>query len=464
MSWGQELGPIDHDAPNLFVYTPNGNSSGTMYDDYDYESGFFNLTLDDCKEQYAVRSLELSNTHKDKFCKVTFDSIACWPPTLFNETATISCFSELFHIKYDSSQNATRFCHANGTWSKQNFSMCKELIEIPENTSTQADIYFVGFTLSLITLTIAVGIFMCFKDLRCLRNKIHINLMWSYILMYCTWIVMLMLIKYRYKSIVLCRFGTMLLHYSHASTFFWMFVEGMYLYTLVVRTMRRKSFKLRVYVSIGWGIPLLFIILWGVLKGAMSDSNDENECPWLQNDSLDWIYLAPSLLVIFVNLAFLFSIMWVLITKLRSSPAVIEHQQHYKAARALLILMPLLGVTWVITIYVPSDPTETQIFQIAQTALLSTQGLMIALFYCFLNTEVQATIKHHYDNWKARRSFESNNHRKSNGLVSHSRHTEWTLINSDEPEALSSEKTNNLTTLSNIPDVPTTSEVPDIEI
>nr|CAH7727225.1 unnamed protein product [Callosobruchus chinensis]CAH7747951.1 unnamed protein product [Callosobruchus chinensis] len=77
--------------------------------------------------------------------------------------------------------------------------------------------------------------------------------MWSYILTYCCWIMTLLMLYYGSNMSVICNFTVILLHYFHSTTFFWMFVEGLYLYILVVRTLTRENFKLRVYFSIGWG-------------------------------------------------------------------------------------------------------------------------------------------------------------------------------------------------------------------
>ncbi|KAH0821838.1 hypothetical protein GEV33_000953 [Tenebrio molitor] len=65
--------------------------------------------------------------------------------------------------------------------------------------------------------------------------------------------------------------------------------------------------------------------------------------------------------------------MWVLITKLRSANTV-ETQQYHKAAKALLVLMPLLGITYVITIYAPTPDKKSEIiFECIRAVLLSTQ-------------------------------------------------------------------------------------------
>ncbi|VEN43665.1 unnamed protein product, partial [Callosobruchus maculatus] len=122
-----------------------------------------NVTLDQCRSAFADESQQLADAHPEGFCRVAFDSVLCWPPTPLNQTATVKCFSELFHIKYDDTQNATRDCLWNGTWSKSNYSMCKEIIVLSTDVETQTTIYFVGYTLSLVTLTIAMAIFTYFK-------------------------------------------------------------------------------------------------------------------------------------------------------------------------------------------------------------------------------------------------------------------------------------------------------------
>ncbi|XP_030749956.1 diuretic hormone receptor-like [Sitophilus oryzae] len=328
------------------------------------------LKLEDCQKTYANETLRLQETHPDGFCNVSFDNILCWPPTPINTKAEVKCFSEFMGIYYDDSQNVTRMCLENGTWNKSTYDNCKELDLLSSNVDTQIYIYLIGFIISTITLIVALFIFTYFKELRCLRNIIHMNLMWSYLLTYTMWIIMLIELNYfKEHMAVMCVYLVTLLHYFHITTFFWMFVEGLYLYILVVRTLTRESFKLRVYLGIGWGTPLLFIIIWVIFKSLFPPLHNESDvCDWFRDSYLDILFQAPTIAVLIINIIFMMSIMVVLVTKLRSANTL-EIQQYRKAVKALAVLIPLLGVTYAITIYAPVHT----IWDLLRSVLLSLQ-------------------------------------------------------------------------------------------
>ncbi|KAK9890907.1 hypothetical protein WA026_012249 [Henosepilachna vigintioctopunctata] len=407
-SWQSETSNVDMNGEQLI----NNTNVGAFFE------SFINQSF--CESLYSNNTLVLSEENPSGYCGPVADPVACWPPTPANTTAIIKCLSELYSVKYDDTQNATRFCMWNGTWTKANYSACREIIPVELDVETQATIYFVGYTFGLISLSVAVGIFIYYKELRCLRNTIHMNLMWSYMLTYTMWIITLISLNASSNISVPCIFIITLLHYFNTTTFFWMFVEGLYLYILVVETLTRENFKLRIYLLIGWVVPMLFIAVWTICKSFISSSDDpDNTCSWFEYHLVDWIFQGPQVTVLLLNLIFLVAIMWVLVTKLRSANTV-ETQQYHKAAKALLVLMPLLGVTYVITIWAPTpDPSSKNIFERARAVLLSLQGFTVALLYCFLNTEVQNAVRHHLATWKTRRSLGPNR------LRSGSRSKDW---------------------------------------
>lgn len=67
-----------------------------------------------------------------------------------------------------------------------------------------------------------------------------------------------------------------------------------------------------------------------------------------------------------------------LITKLRSANNV-ETQQYRKASKALLVLIPLLGVTYVLVLAGPEEGHVANIFTFARAFLLSSQVTLYPL-------------------------------------------------------------------------------------
>ncbi|KAK7866684.1 hypothetical protein R5R35_003228 [Gryllus longicercus] len=104
-----------------------------------------------------------------------------------------------------------------------------------------------------------------------------------------------------------------------------------------------------------------------------------------------------------MNLVFLVSIMWVLITKLRSANTA-ETKQYRKATKALLVLFPLLGITYILMMQGPMEGVAGDVFRNTRALLVGLQGFTVALFYCFVNTEVQNTLRHRMSRWREARA------------------------------------------------------------
>lgn len=67
-------------------------------------------------------------------------------------------------------ENASRFCHANGTWDKANYDQCKDLVDkltdgmdIKPHVELATNIYGAGYTLSLVALSLGLAVFIHFK-------------------------------------------------------------------------------------------------------------------------------------------------------------------------------------------------------------------------------------------------------------------------------------------------------------
>uniref|UniRef100_A0A182IPK0 Diuretic hormone receptor n=1 Tax=Anopheles atroparvus TaxID=41427 RepID=A0A182IPK0_ANOAO len=361
---------------------------------------------------------------QDVACPSFFDMVSCWPRTPPNTMAVLPCFAELKGVQYDSSQNATRFCNADGSWDNYtDYDRCEHLAQSSPVPSFEPGIelptliYFVGYSISLAALVLAVAVLVYFKDLRCLRNTIHVNLFLTYIMSSSLWILLLSIHFSVDLDVFSCISLMTLFHYFNTTNFFWMLVEGLYLYMLVVQTFSGDTLRFRKYAIIGWGGPSVFIVAWAIAKPFFPASTSlehprklEIECSWMRESHIDWIVHGPSCAVLVINLIFLLRIMW-----LRSANTV-ETRQYRKASKALLVLIPLLGITYLIVIYGPDEGVGSHIFAITRAFLLSTQGFVVSLLYCFLNSEVRQTLRHHFYRWRDERNILSgkvNNHHRS---------------------------------------------------
>ncbi|XP_077554041.1 diuretic hormone receptor-like [Haemaphysalis longicornis] len=365
-------------------------------------------------------------------CLPAWDGLSCWPRTPAAHTVSIPCFSTLNGVNYDSTQNASRFCSASGVWAgKSDYSHCVPVFEV-ERPIDGTTLYYIGYGMSLCALSIALWIFLYYKELRCLRNTIHVNLMVTYFLISITWITTATLQSVPsaayHKSAC---FMYVVLTYLMGTNFFWMFVEGLYLFILVVKTFSIELVRVHVYAVIGWGIPLVVVAVWAVTKAYLSPNhNDPNlsggMCIWQLKDIYDCIFIGPVMLVLLTNIFFLSQIMWVLITKLRAATSV-ESQQYRKAAKALLVLIPLLGVSYILVIWTPQHKTAKVVFTYLQIALLSTQGFSVAVLYCFLNGEVRNSVRHHLERWKTMRALRRGGDRCRQALGCGRSHKPFTL-------------------------------------
>ena len=132
-----------------------------------------------------------------------------------------------------------------------------------------------------------------------------------------------------------------------------------------------------------------------------------HQCPFMEATNHEWIYTGPVILLLVANAFFLVSIFYVVVTKLRSTgQREASDHQNWRAAKALLVIIPLLGITYLITI-VPITSNTSSLFYFIfvhfRAVLLSTQGLTVTLPYCFLNTEVKGILQHHWTRWRNNR-------------------------------------------------------------
>ncbi|XP_032257734.1 corticotropin-releasing factor receptor 2 isoform X6 [Phoca vitulina] len=309
----------------------------------------------------------------------------------------------------DKKGNAYRECLENGTWaSRINYSQCEPILDDKRKYDLHYRVALVvnylGHCVSVAALVAAFLLFLALRSIRCLRNVIHWNLITTFILRNVVWFLLQLIDHEVHESNeVWCRCVTTIFNYFVVTNFFWMFVEGCYLHTAIVMTYSTEHLRKWLFLFIGWCIPCPIIVAWAIGKLYY-----ENEQCWFgkePGDLVDYIYQGPIILVLLINFVFLFNIVRILMTKLRASTTS-ETIQYRKAVKATLVLLPLLGITYMLFFINPGEDDLSQIvFIYFNSFLQSFQGFFVSVFYCFLNGEVRSAVRKRWHRWQDHHSL-----------------------------------------------------------
>ncbi|KAK7134288.1 hypothetical protein R3I93_017640 [Phoxinus phoxinus] len=364
----------------------------------------------ECQLKISFTQSLLNFNASDTGCLVEWDGVNCWPAVSVGERVSVSCPPPLLN----SHELITRTCTTEG-WSRLSvpyYSACFQ-----DNSTEQEDtghrreyfsmvklIYTVGYGVSIGSLCIAVFIFCIFRKLLCTRTYIHLNLFSTFILRALAVFVKDAVlfaddtINHCTVSTVLCKAVVTFFQYCVLSNFYWLLVEGLYLQTLLVFTFAHKGTFFWWYTLIGWGTPSVTVIIWTFLKHKY----DNYGC-WDDMDSgYWWIIKIPILLSVFVNFVVFVNISRMIVVKTKTPESNGGDRRLYRRlAKSTLLLIPLFGVHYTVFALFPEHVgLEARLF--FELVLGSFQGFIVALLYCFMNTEVQNEIRKEIEKYKSR--------------------------------------------------------------
>ncbi|XP_073767208.1 adhesion G-protein coupled receptor D1 isoform X2 [Danio rerio] len=256
-------------------------------------------------------------------------------------------------------------------------------------------ISYIGCSISIFCLAITLVTFAVLSSVSTIRNQryhIHANLAFAILVAQ-----ILLLISFRFTHGTLpCKIMAVLLHFFFLCAFSWMLVEGLHLYSMVIKVFGSEGSKHFYYYAIGWGCPLVICVV-SMTSSLHSYGEDDNCWLSLKNGAI-WAFVAPALFVILVNIGIL-----VAVTRIISRISAENYKVHGDAnsvkltTKAVAVLLPILGISWVFGVLAVND--HSLLFQYMFAVFNSLQGFFIFLFHCLLNSEVRAAFKHKTKVW-----------------------------------------------------------------
>ncbi|XP_078390655.1 calcitonin gene-related peptide type 1 receptor-like [Cetorhinus maximus] len=276
-------------------------------------------------------------------------------------------------------------------------------------------------------LLLSLCIFFYFKSLSCQRISLHKSLFISYILNSIVTIIWLTAVANDQELVarnpVACKVLLFIHLYLTGCNYFWMLCEGIYLHTLIIVAVFVEEQQLFWYYMLGWGFPLVPATIHVVARSKYFNDN----CWISSNTHLLYIVHGPICAALLVNLFFLLNIVRVLITKLRVTHQA-QSEAYMKVVRATLILVPLLGIQFVLFPSKPEGRLIGEIYDHVMHIFMHYQGILVTTIFCFFNREVQSAFKRQWSKYKVQYS-----HQLMNTEGSHSNVTSLTELTRYSP-------------------------------
>ncbi|XP_061592799.1 calcitonin gene-related peptide type 1 receptor-like [Cololabis saira] len=341
------------------------------------------------------------------YCNRTWDGWMCWgdsPPG----TAIQMCPS--YYVDFDPAEKVTKVCNPDGQWFHHpesnrvwsNYTQCQA--HTKDKRKFAISLYYlalVGHGLSIVSLIVSLIILSYLNCLSCQRISLHKNTFLSFIL---NSIVTILWLSFNMtytttmsaSNPVSCKILAVLTHYTTTSNYFWMLCEGIYLHTLIIVAVFAGEQQLFWYHILGWVFPAVPALTYALGRGLFF-----NDKCWI-NSSTNLLYIihGPIQVALLVNLFFLLNIVRVLITKLKETHCA-ESTAYMKAVRATLILIPLLGIQFILFPWRPEGRISQAVFDFFISVFSNFQGFLVAVIFCFCNAEAQTAMKRKWVQWKA---------------------------------------------------------------
>ncbi|XP_047442564.1 adhesion G-protein coupled receptor D2 isoform X2 [Mugil cephalus] len=328
----------------------------------------------------------LSSSNVLEYLQGVFPVCAFWN---FSLRETSGWSSDGCTVMFKGSSVTSCFCNHT-----TNFAVLMNYLESkwsPEQERILTRLTFIGSGTSLCALLVTLMLFTVLDIPKSDRTSIHKNLL---IALICAQ-VMLLCSGSAIHNKVACTLVAALLHLFFMAAFTWMLVEGLLLWSKVVAVNLSEDQHMKCYYLIGWGLPVLIVTI--TLASASGKYAADGYC-WLSvQNGVIWGFVGPVIFIIMVNIMVLARVVVITIStaKRRSimlamgaSPLEQAYDQIRAAVKAVLVLLPILGLTWLCGILVPFSIVMAYIFIL----LNSFQGLFIFLIYGVYNTEVRSTV------------------------------------------------------------------------
>ncbi|XP_078083687.1 adhesion G protein-coupled receptor D2-like [Mustelus asterias] len=233
-----------------------------------------------------------------------------------------------------------------------NFALLFQLYEVKRSSREEAvlmNLTLIGCTISLCALVITLILFSVVGVPKSDRTTVHKNLICALVAAE----ALLVASDSAKTNQVACSVVTAMLHLLFLAAFAWMLVEGILLWSKVVTVNISEEKRMKYYYLIGWGFPVFIVAI--TLATAGDKYIADNHC-WLNVQSeIIWAFVGPVLFTLTINAFVLCRVVIITVASSQRHSMMLAADMASKVESAVLtwaaikpvvILLPVLGLTW----------------------------------------------------------------------------------------------------------------------
>nr|XP_058951285.1 adhesion G protein-coupled receptor L4-like isoform X3 [Pocillopora verrucosa] len=218
---------------------------------------------------------------------------------------------------------------------------------------------YVGLSFSLVGITLTIISYAVLTDMRGPLSQIRVSLVASLGAGQIIFLTGSGAVENKSACVTVAAF----VQYFLMAAFCWMLIEGVYLYLFVVKVYNIND-KMKVSHGFSWGLPAVVVsISLGIAAGTgpgIKSYISENFCWMSSSNGMIWIFVVFVLLIELLNTLILVRVIKEMTNMQHAKDKISE--QIRLGVRACVLMIPLLGITWLFGLLSPLHKAFAYIF------------------------------------------------------------------------------------------------------
>ncbi|XP_072163629.1 uncharacterized protein [Diadema setosum] len=184
---------------------------------------------------------------------------------------------------------------------------------------------------------------------------------------------------------IACTAVATFLHVLFLAVLFWMLNQGIYIF-VKTRMMIRGGVPIQYFVALGWGGPILIVAVTAGIDHTLYGMDKVCWLNWKRGGT--WVFVVPACVISLINVGVMCLTMQAM-RSVKSFQKKSDREKTKSTLKAMAVLLPILGATWITGVLVSLHVIFVYLFSI----LNAFQGFFLFIMQIYSNEEVRSALR-----------------------------------------------------------------------